>query len=128
MKNDVDSRPRLGYDDNRNNDQTDIEERYEEDLVVGRFEEPDETQDIEEKYEKIIFDRYIKSLVEKVRGLMKKNVDTFWKCGIVIGMKMNTTSERIKALSPVSGNPRSVESCLWHKDYNQFDRNGRSGG
>lgn len=77
MKNDVDSRPRLGYDDNRNNDQTDIEERYEEDLVVGRFEEPDETQDIEEKYEKIIFDSYIKSLVKKVRGLMKKNVDTF---------------------------------------------------
>ena len=82
MKNDVDSRPRLGYDDNRNNDQTDIEERYEEDLVegprpAGDGEVPDETQDIEEKYEKIIFDRYIKSLVEKVRGLMKKNVDTF---------------------------------------------------
>lgn len=133
MKKDVDSRPRLGYDDTRIDDQKDIETKYEEQLAVsdGDFgEKEEETEDIEKKYEGIIWDNYLQGLVKRMVSMMKKNVDTFWKCDIVIGMnmKMNTTSERIKALSPVSGNPRSVESCLWHKDYNQFDRNGRSGG
>lgn len=80
MKKDVDSRPRLGYDDTRIDDQKDIETKYEEQLAVsdGDFgEKEEETEDIEKKYEGIIWDNYLQGLVKRMVSMMKKNVDTF---------------------------------------------------